>query len=195
MAIYVDKPRPLTFIHIPKTAGVAISTLLKQHYSGYEGVKNHGGKHADLAKVKRYRKEPGFVFVVIRNPWDRLVSTYFYYTNRGKISSRDLSFEQFIKKEWSKGWACSNRPQHQYFNEREVDLVVRFEQMETDLIPMFDYLNVGRSKSKMCNFSHLPQKNTTKRQRDYRTYYTPEMVDIVSEKLAADIEMFGYKFE
>jgi hypothetical protein len=60
------------FIHIPKTAGASIALSLFNepprhvHYRDFE--------IANPDKFRRY-----FKFAFVRNPWDRLVSSYFYF--------------------------------------------------------------------------------------------------------------------
>src|SRR5262249_33764757 len=64
------------FIHIPKTAGNSFSQTLfgrdSRHIPYIEDEK---------AKPKKFRHD--FKFTFVRNPWDRLVSTYFFLKKGG----------------------------------------------------------------------------------------------------------------
>lgn len=203
MAIVVKNPK-LTFIHIPKTAGVTVSRILKMDYGGQEHSKSHGGKHSNLSKVKKQMgPDLGYTVAVIRNPWDRLVSAYFYYVGRKKIGPSKISFEQFVYKKASIGWGCCKVHQHTFFEVDEMSLIARFENLEEDLKPMWYYLNENapakkNRKGDLIN-REIPnmnrQFNNSKRDKDYRGYYNSKMIDYVSEICKVDIELFNYKFE
>ena len=71
----IDKYKTI-FIHIPKNAGTSI-----EEYFGNKSVRIQPEKHADIYEIKKkfknsynnYRK-----FTIIRNPYDKMVSWYFY---------------------------------------------------------------------------------------------------------------------
>lgn len=190
MTVLVNEPRA-TFIHIPKTGGVSISRWLTANARGsYLLDKQHGGKHADQKRIAKYMKikqmDMGYTFCVVRNPWDRLVSAYHYYIREDAIP-RSLTFEQFVRGEWpdKKGneWGCATKQMWQYGY--KIDSVLRFENLEEDFKTIQDFFQINKPLHKYNKSQH----------RDYRTYYTSELVDIVAEKHATDIRVFQYTFE
>jgi hypothetical protein len=68
------------FLHVPKTGGTFIQTVLRAHLP----VVDHGldlhASHANLAEP--WRDLPGFY--VVRNPWDWYVSWYHWTLERGR---------------------------------------------------------------------------------------------------------------
>ena len=74
------------FIHIPKAAGTAVTQALfgpvSRHVPYFEYEK------ANPRKFKRY-----FKFAFVRNPWDRLVSTYFFL-KRGGLNEMDRQWAE-----------------------------------------------------------------------------------------------------
>lgn len=185
MTIHCKKP-PTTLIHIPKTAGSAISRWMIRNASGKWVAKNtHGSKHATKQRAQSLLKHDlGTTIVCIRNPWDRFVSAYFYYKQRAKKPNfiEKLTFEQFIHNERH---GCVDRPCNYYFD--NVDILLRYENLSEDFRKVQHHFN---------NYSNLSSVNKSKHDRDYRKYYTsPELVDIVAKKHSADIERFGYSFE
>lgn len=177
-----------TFIHIPKTAGVSISRWLIEYAGGeYIGYKNPMIKkhmeYKDIIKEKGYH--PEFMFAVVRNPWDRLVSGYHYYKKKGSPNFTWRTFDEFVTcKELGK----LGRNQVHYIQNREgeiaVDLVIRFENLQED----FKHI-----QNRYHCYEPLTKNNVTSH-RDYREYYTPETKDIVSRLFEADIHRFGYRF-
>ena len=64
------------FIHIPKNAGTAIETLF-----GNSSFKIQPPKHANIHEIKKTFPEiydSYSTFTIIRNPYDKMVSWYFY---------------------------------------------------------------------------------------------------------------------
>lgn len=185
------------FVHIPKNAGLSVCYTL---------FGNTGGSHrkiVDYKKIfspvtfKRYYK-----FTFVRNPWDRLVSTFFFLKNGG-LTEKDRvwaqehleqfdSFDAFVK-----GWLTEENInnslhfQHQYgFLEDEkgtiaVDFIGRFENIEEDFKIITDKLNIKRT---------LKKTNTSKRKEDYRAYYNQETKAKVGIIYKRDIELFNYEF-
>ena len=186
MTVMIEDPNT-TFIHIPKTAGTAISRWLIHHANGQWQFKDtHGGKHAPLDMIKKLRPEAnlGFVFVSIRNPWDRMVSGYHYYKKQRKLKEFP-SFEKFLFQE---EWHQLNKPQAHYFKSQEVDCVIRYENLVED----FRQIQQRFGKNK----KPLQRSNRSDRTPDYRTYYTSSaMIDIVAKRHQKDLRRFKYTFE
>ncbi len=181
MTIRIAKPNA-TFIHIPKNAGTSISRWLITFNKGKWSYQNHhGGKHFTLDQIRRVdKKDLGYIFACIRNPWDRIVSGYFYYRKRKKL--QDITFEQWIH---GGDWGQLNKAQAQYFQDDEIDHIIRFENIQEDFKIIQQVFQCSNP---------VTQENKSKH-RSYRDYYTPELVDIVAQRHGADIKRFGYEFE
>ena len=198
MTVIMTKPTG-TFIHIPKTAGVAVSQWLKDNANGSWLLEHqHGGKHAPQKRIKKWmdaeqrQMDMGFTFCVVRNPWDRVVSAYHYYvrrhqTSNGKtgIDPLKTTWEEFANREWEHGkWGCVHKPQTTYFD--KVDCILRFENLNRDFLQIQNMYNCWRPLFPANMSMH----------KDYRKYYTnPRWIDDVAEHFKADIKEFGYSFE
>ena len=84
---------PLIFFHIPKCAGVSIRKILqidtKMHPFNFTRTTNLGidiKKYTDPEVFKRYTK-----FTVIRNPWDRMVSLYYFRRKEKDLFMHNMS--------------------------------------------------------------------------------------------------------
>jgi len=114
------------FVHIPKTAGNAIQSVLSKYsediitksFSHQDGIERFNvispkyklNKHATIL-IYRHEIEPQvykklFKFCVVRNPWDRVISNYIFHKQRPQLKEgtlyKDLKDVKFDKKEFKK---------------------------------------------------------------------------------------------
>tara|TARA_R110000824_G_C15207272_1_gene676266 strand:- start:483 stop:1070 length:588 start_codon:yes stop_codon:yes gene_type:complete len=184
------------FIHIPKCGG---NSLLKICRSINISIIGHNIRNKNFKYLKD-RAEKGYVFTFSRNPWDRLVSAYFYIKQGGLLTEdkvdydrylshyssfedmvlnwNDILFNQIHFKEQYK-WICDSN------GELIPDFIGKLENLQEDFNIVCDKIGIPRQK--------LPHKNKTKH-KHYTEYYDDETRQIVAEKYAKDIEYFGYKF-
>lgn len=186
------------FVHIPKNAGLSVAYTL---------FGNTGGSHRKIVdyKVKfskrTFRKY--FKFTFVRNPWDRVVSTYFFL-KEGGITDRDRKWsEEHISQfesfnDFVKGWLTLEninaslhfQEQHLFLTDEAgnlpMDFIGRFETLEEDFKTVLNHLGIERK---------LEKKNTSKRKGDYKSYYNEETRAIVENVYRKDIQLFNYAFE
>ena len=86
MTIIETGNRVLLFIHIPKTAGTSICKAF--------GVFTRG--HASIKKFPANIRHHYFKFCFVRNPYDRLVSSYFYLKANGSNHIDKADNERFL---------------------------------------------------------------------------------------------------
>lgn len=188
------------FIHIPKTAGISISKCLFGNLGG-------GHKKIEIYQIvfNKIEFDTYFKFTFVRNPWDRLVSAYFYLKNGG-MDNRDriwaernllsfVDFDSFVN-EWVNRRNIETYkhfiPQFKYFCEPgndtpQVDYIGYFENLEVDF---------NTVKMKLGLDSGLMHLNKTiNKNIDYRNYYTDTTKDIVADVYQKDIRLLGYDFD
>jgi hypothetical protein len=189
------------FIHIPKTGGTSIENAFKKRIKGNR-------KHLTMSDYENELEsdiEKYFIFSVIRNPWDRLVSYWKY--RQGKIHA-PIDGKMNIFNDWLKFISSlnlddlrgktekSNIPDFRMgldsqFNslinkQNKINVnLVRFENLQNDFNTICDKIGIKRH--------HLPHKNKS-RHKHYTEYYNEETKQIVAEKYEKDIEYFDYKF-
>ncbi len=192
------------FIHIPKTAGCSLSECLDIPSSGIVSlrgeiqesdkrkyhVKGDWWHHLPVVKVKdilpRDVFEQYFKFTFVRNPWDRVVSLFFFTRRLPLSETCSLDFETWVK----------------YYCQREnvysqsdlitdgagnflVEFIGRYENLNHDWMRVSQRLSLPSKR--------LPHYNQTKRMH-YSNYYDEHTKQLVGERFQEDIDRFGYSF-
>lgn len=183
------------FIHIPKTAGTSIGTaLFSDGRTGHWKAKAY--QWTNNKKFKSYYK-----FTVVRNPWDRAASAYFYLSRGGKNQNDEKwakenlkninSFDQFVTT-WMNNESIYSWghfvPQVDFLKNEcgtiDIDYIGRFEQLREDFLIIQKKLN-SRAELKLKNSSYKPP---------YRNLYTKQTRQIIHDLYREDIETFNYEF-
>ncbi len=177
------------FIHINKTGGTSIEKaldLFPEHKTAIEKREEVG--------FERFREK--FKFTVVRNPWDKVVSHYFYRlkTNQTNLKENRITFKEWVQLAYEKNdrTYCDNpkmfMPQIAWITDIDgniiVDRIIRFETLEEGFAEISDHL--GRPVS-------LPHLKASERGA-YRNYYDHETMEIVGTFFHNDIELFRYRF-
>ena len=209
--------RRYLFIHAPKTGGTSMALALEaramkddvmlgdtpkavQRRKRLKGVQTRGRlwKHATLADldglVTPDMLAELFVFTLVRNPWDRVVSYYHWlraqsFDHPSVTHARGLSFHDFTQHPHTQG-SLRGSPARHYVTDatgtERCDLFVRLEHMARDIAPLEAHLGFALD---------LPHANRSAREADYRGYYNADSRAAVAEACAEDIARFGYAFD
>lgn len=197
------------FIHIPRTGGTSIEeriwpnqrdpeTLWMGFIDKYHNKYQTGGLQHLLARQIKEEIDTNIFnsywkFSVVRNPWDKIISQYFYTQKKPRILSflgveEIKSLEEYLeliskKKyvQWEEQWKFL------YDDNKEclVDDVYRFEFFKEIAINIYQKLNLP------LTILHLNKTN----HKHYSEYYTSETKEMVAEMYATDILTFNYEFE
>jgi hypothetical protein len=177
----------------PATAGFGLNRLSKEDKREYM-VGIHGKQHLFLDKFPPRCQEEYFCFTFVRNPWDLLVSKYFYFRRwykRGASAENPLRRSVSFKEMITRMDDSRMYPRHRLkFNQTDfinsnINYIGRFENLEVDFKKICVALDLNPPK--------LEHINTTKH-APYWEYYDEETREIVATKYKKDIETFGYKF-
>ena len=211
------------FIHIPKNAGMTVrrSPMLKDKImlAGQRWHKSPEYSQAVLDKMNSLGDHHGFEharwrdvhpticarhnpFAIVRNPWDRVVSRYFFAKKVIEVEKKvdpsyaDVSsFEAFLEErhKWGSEEYMWHRAVRGWYNAHDhvsddtghvrCD-ILRFENLNDDLCKHFNL----KEMSKARNVTAL---NTG----TYRDVYTPETIQTVADWYKKDIDHWGYDFD
>ncbi len=204
----VDHRRRLLFIHIPKTGGTSILTLLglwkKERSPSLETLFGDFGpadlQHLTLAQTEQFLTPQEFTlcfkFAFVRNPWDRAVSAAFWRTRFKEEGVRDLRDYIDWAERVNRASAPLNRstvhalPQSAFLTAADgrttVDRIGRFENFEQDAKEILArFVNIPPA---------LPHKLQCIERREYRDHYTGDLADRTALLYAEDIGRFAYSF-
>ncbi len=219
----ISFPKKFLFIHIPKTGGNSIQNILKEysheqicyrhiydryfkrffskHINTFEVINPDDKKLHKHTPLKEYEHLYGlsklntlYKFATIRNPFDKLVSSFFSpHRARGgvlgtfqnlvgnKHTPYDMkNFESYIK---------AIKPIEYYIKDAsgktQIDYFIRFENLAHDFTIVCNKIGIEHKQ--------LPHVNKSKRM-SFQNYYSQELIDFIKEKHAFEIELGAYKF-
>ncbi len=221
------------FIKSEKTAGTSIESALTQYCGGDDIVvpindfrynRNEKGEfvHKSMNADEEYRKIGQHVdantirrkvtpevwndylkISLIRNPWDRTIS-YFFWIRRQDPALKPrkrfyhhlgIPFDEFAQprkafREFLKSDDFVNNDRFYTIEDQLcVDFVIRYEHLSEDLAEV-----CGRIGLPPFDLPHL-KTGFRQRRHHYSEYYDDESKAIVAEKHRNDIRLFGYEFE
>jgi chondroitin 4-sulfotransferase 11 len=201
-SVYRDKElvkNKVILIHVPKVAGTAISKSLNIKKTAHTHLFNY--EQEDRTKFQEFFKI-GFV----RNPWDRLVSAYFFLKSGGmknkydrymenKLSSFN-SFKDFVYLLDSDNQLKNEIINEIHFKPQYMYLINSKGEIEMDYIGYFENLEEGFTilKERLNKPYAELIKNNSSDHKPFWEYYDKNMIDIVGVIYDKDIELFKYKF-
>ena len=193
----ISDSHSFVFVHIPKNAGTSIRAALEAFADGQSAASRDTTHETLPALIARHPElKTHFKFAFARNPWERLVSFFFY--SKQKLSR---TFPQFQALEGVEAmlrlldrnvtWICdmhAARPQYEYIcgedGQRLTDFVGRYEHLAADFAVACQRAGIE---------TVLPRKNAS-RHGHYTGYYNSWCRDFVAVRYGRDIREFGYTF-
>ena len=155
--------------------------------------------HAPAARVAATFPQEWASFrklAIIRNPWDKTVSDYYWRIQRQKAPPSFAAYVEALAAGHDLGGIVplafhDNWPMYTIKDQVVADRVVRFEQLQQDLQLFFQEAGLDwdgwlpRSKG-----GHRPAGAPG----GYRNHYTPELEVLIGRLYASEIDQFGYQF-
>ena len=178
------------FVRINKTGGSSIKWALHLpigHTTAQEYIQQFGQDEWNRR----------FSFTVVRNPWDRVVSQYFYriQTNQNNLLDEEIDFKTWVKLTYGEQdprYLDDPKlfmPQVDWISDQEgnilIDFVLRFENLQKNFSILCDKL--GKDLD-------LPHIKASDRER-YQKYYDQETVRVVEKWFRKDISTFQYSYK
>ena len=182
----ISHKHKFVFISVPKTGSTSVRSIIDP-YSDILSVndKNSPYKHHTTAlNLKKHFESKGwdwsgyYKFSVVRNPWERRVSSWAYRLKKGQHNYTEF-------KDFTRHYPAV--PQFSWLSDQDgnflMDYVFKLEDPD-GMDKVFNKLKISKVK--------LPHKNRNGH-KHYTEYYDEETKQIIAEKYAKDIEYFGYE--
>ncbi|MAM62844.1 sulfotransferase family 2 domain-containing protein [Maritimibacter sp. UBA3975] len=214
----LSRGRRYIFVHAPKTGGTSLALMLedkamkddimlgdtpkaRKRRGKVRGIETSGRlwKHSMLTDlyglVTQEEMEDFFVFTLVRNPWDRMVSYYHWlgaqaFDHPAVAKAKALDFAAFVTDPMILR-SMELNPYGRYVEDRDGvergDHFIRLERFGEDLAPVETALGL--------KFNEIAHENASNRVRDYRKAYSKEGIEAVAQACCTDIERFGYTFD
>lgn len=185
-------------IHIKKCGGRSFCLLYPKLPDTHETIREYETKFSN--KLREYYK-----WTVVRNPWERLVSLFFYShqeTNFHGHKNKYHKFKDFIA--------------DLYFSSRYASTVFHLGKWPFESMPQLDYLKDSKGMINLDHICYLPRIHDDfeivkkacgfpsewkyphfgkSNHNDYRTYYDDFTTACVGYLYSDEIEYFGFDFE
>jgi len=181
------------FTHIQKTGG----SSLKEFFEVGHHPTSHNTLEEDFNLLKQKNSTLNlndiFCFSILRNPWDKMVSYYFFHRqlnpNKERAIQSKLSFHDWIKfirdRAVEKPWFAPYKKFLSYEGKFRADYVVNFHKYQRDM----DLIKFLFRKDQP-----LPKINVSEHD-NYKKYYNDETIEIVANIYKQDIEFFEFDFD
>jgi hypothetical protein len=208
------------FVHIAKTGGTSVRAALQplrwrdpwyypqflcsrlSHLSGHR-IGSKFPRHSRIVAAQEMLPEEFFQklfkFAVVRNPWDLQVSSYHHIRReRPHLLEHISDFDQFIR------WKLDPERPYQFHVDTSiqsqldylidlqgkilVDFIGHYENLQDDFTHICRSIGVEHLR--------LPHKRkATDRKKDYRSYYSDKLAELVGDYFKRDIDALGYRFD
>jgi len=126
---------------------------------------------------------------VIRNPFDRIISWYYWDQKRGAATGKP--FQEYVCEKPAR--ITSYRRQTEIDGNEVVDFYIRFEDLKNDYEALIGRLGLSTSHANLFDRLNLkagvrpPGRHSREMFKDF-----PEGVSLIEELCSADLERFGY---
>lgn len=191
-------------IHIPKCAGITFNLMIGLDNPNYFGNKfgHHYASHIKNILGEEYDEYTSFG--IIRNPWDKLWSSYNFMKNGsefiGPTNKNVNDFESYLNRIYKDKKYLANNSKINgddlYFHKQSNWLFDKDGDKIVDIIGKFENLSGLANELPIEGLSEkLKNTHSNKTNKiNYKEAYNQNMIDIVTEMYNDDIILGGYEY-
>tara|TARA_R110002051_G_scaffold287379_1_gene350070 strand:+ start:543 stop:1130 length:588 start_codon:yes stop_codon:yes gene_type:complete len=182
------------FIHLPKNAGSSVTKVLA-NYIGVEREELRPQKckfiyARDIPNVLNNKQDDYFIFSVVRNPWERVVS-YFHYLQQIRQPPHNLDknvkFSNWVRAGGHRGLQTQMSQLADEFPcnvSNHINYVARLERLGEDWSKICEQMGIE------CDMMW----DKKSKHKHYSDYYNQLTKDVVYKFYKNDVDCLGYEF-
>lgn len=190
--------KELKFIHITKCAGTFVEKIGKNKNIDW-GIHHfrtgeYGHWHQPFSKKSIELKKKYDWFIIVRNPYTRILSEY--YCQWGGIGNKNTNhsneeFNKFLIDKINKKPGYHYCEQYKYIDDKAVINIIKFENLNEELEILFE-------KYKIDIDLKMYKKENTKEEKNKQITFTindfsNELINLINNVYKKDFELFGYE--
>lgn len=200
--IIVNKPRLNSLLK-----KVGRSNLLKYFFYKHYlfSLEKHSSALKILKAIGEKRWKEYYKFSVVRNPFDRCVSAFFWIKKNKGFGLKDKEFQKNVLKACQFSEFSDFIKSHEFIEITKQNFLAPASNQISDMnmnfiiddIAKLENLYNDLEKNKLFSNTKLLKSrydNSSKRSKNYRIYYDKLAKDIVAETYKNDLDLFDYKF-
>lgn len=189
------------YIKTPKTAGTSTELFLEQFCDQGDIItpiwpresnwnhrpRNHANFSSHIKPISIKNKigkdifDLYYKFCNVRNPWDRLVSNFFWF----KKFNRHITFDKYCE---LSGHISMER-YYQINNTPIINGYIKYENLVEDTIHILNQIGI-----KISNIEQFPKSKIMRKSKEYRSFFNRKQIDIVATACKDEIDRFGYSW-
>lgn len=190
-------------IHIPKTAGSFVRSLSasKIFYPDIGLINSSVNYHLTVRFFKKYLpavyNDKVGVFAIVRNPYSRVYSLWKYLSLKKELGGGGTfgdahqplitdDFKTFVKD------LCDGYYSGHYFVQSQLYYIKGHEDLNFEFFKLEETEKLKDFLVNCCGATWSDKKVNESPGQDYRTVYTPELVELVKNYCSEEFEFFGY---
>lgn len=185
------------FLKSRKTAGSTLEALLFPHLGladictgsardGTPALNRPSGSNGHEKVPKEVIPDDFFTFSIERNPFDKVVSSYFWHINTKPQYFKGDDFETYIEKVNNTDYLPSDWDLYS-----DCDTVFLYENMAEmyDVLSQYTGLNLTKKDA-----DSMKLKSGFRSEKDYRKLHTNRTVEIINKSFEREISKFHYTY-
>ena len=207
------------FIHVPKTGGNSIQSILKQYSEdrlvtfdyqdgsdrfevrndNYQDITKHSNISQYKLSLERELYNSLFKFATIRNPWDMMISYYFSPHRSVGEWDRDKFVRLTHNVKTLRDYICESSRWVRKLRRKGLYPKILNPKIDGNIDCLIRFESLEADFKMVCEkldipYVDLPKRNVSERSH-YSQYYDPELREIVGKKFYEEIKLGGYTFE